>query len=110
MEDALVSGLDSLSPPDSHYVNAAWGWLELDNITEAFLELDRVSSPGQLHPDVLTLRWELLARKKQWADALEIHFVTNRSDKNSGCITRVNSRGNRFNGRLKHACNATTQE
>lgn len=71
MEDALVSGLDSLSPPDSHYVNAAWGWLELDNIAEAFLELDRVSPPGQVHPDVLSLRWELLARKKQWADALE---------------------------------------
>jgi tetratricopeptide (TPR) repeat protein len=71
MEDALVSGLDSLSPPDSHYVNAAWGWLELDNIAEAFLELDRISPPAQLHPDVLTLRWELLARKKQWPDALE---------------------------------------
>jgi tetratricopeptide (TPR) repeat protein len=71
MEDALVSGLDSLSPPDSHYVNAAWGWLELDNITEAFLELDRVTPPAQLHPDFLTLRWELLGRKKQWADALE---------------------------------------
>lgn len=71
MEDALVSGLDSLSPPDSHYVNAAWGWLELDNTAEAFLELDRISPPAQLHPDVLTLRWELLARKKQWADALE---------------------------------------
>jgi tetratricopeptide (TPR) repeat protein len=69
MEDALVSGLDSLSPPDSHHVNAAWGWLELDNITEAFLELDRVSPPAQ---DVLTLRWELLARKKQWNDALEV--------------------------------------
>src|SRR5829696_3396143 len=72
MEDALVSGLDSLSPPDSHYVNAAWGWLELDNITEAFLELDRISNSAQLHPDVLTLRWELLARKKQWTDALEL--------------------------------------
>src|ERR1043165_1576953 len=72
MEDALVSGLDSLSPPDSHYVNAAWGWLELENFAEAFLELDRVSSPAQLHPDVLTLRWELLARKKLWEDALEV--------------------------------------
>lgn len=71
MEDALVSGLDSLSPPDSHHVNAAWGWLELDNIAEALMELDRVTAPAQLHPDVLTLRWELLARKKQWADALE---------------------------------------
>jgi hypothetical protein len=72
MEDALVSGLDSLSPPDSHYVNAAWGWLELENTTEAFLELDRISPPAQAHPDVLTLRWELLARQKQWPDALEI--------------------------------------
>jgi hypothetical protein len=72
MEDALVSGLDSLSPPDSHYVNAAWGWLELENITEAFLELDRVTIPAQMHPDVLTLRWEVFARKKQWADALDV--------------------------------------
>jgi tetratricopeptide (TPR) repeat protein len=71
MEDALVSGLESLSPPDSHYVNAAWGWLELDNIKEAFLELDRVTAPAQAHPDALMLRWELLARKKDWADALE---------------------------------------
>jgi hypothetical protein len=71
MEDALVSGLDSLSPPDSHYVNAAWGWLELDNIKEAFLELDRLTPPVQLHPDVLTLRWELLARKKLWSEALD---------------------------------------
>lgn len=72
MEDALVSGLDSLSPPDSHYVNAAWGWLELDNIDEAFAELDRVSRPSQCHPDALTLRWELLARQKRWTEALEI--------------------------------------
>ena len=72
MEDALVSGLDSLSPPDSHYVNAAWGWFELDNIAEAFLELNRVSSSGQTHADVLTLRWELLAREKKWGDALEV--------------------------------------
>ena len=72
MEDALVSGLDSLSPPDSHYVNAAWGWLELDNITEAFRELDRLSNPALSHPDVLTLRWELLARNKQWSEALDV--------------------------------------
>ncbi len=72
MEDALVSGLDSLSPPDSHYVNAACGWLELENITEAFLELDRITPPAQAHPDVLTLRWELLAHMKRWSDALEV--------------------------------------
>lgn len=72
MEDALVSGLDTLSPPDTHYVNAAWGWLELDNIAEAFAELDRLAKAAQNHPDVLTLRWELMARQKRFADALEI--------------------------------------
>ena len=40
MEDALVSGLDALSPPDVHYVNAACGWLDLDNLKEAVAELD----------------------------------------------------------------------
>jgi tetratricopeptide (TPR) repeat protein len=72
MEDALVSGLDALSPPDSHYVNAACGWLELENHAEAFAELDRLSTPAQNHPDVLTLRWELFATQKKWLEALEI--------------------------------------
>jgi predicted Zn-dependent protease len=72
MEDALVSGLDTLSPPDTHYVNAAWGWLELDNIAEAFVELERLSKAAQTHPDTLTLRWELLARQKKFPEALEV--------------------------------------
>ncbi len=60
-----------MSPPDTHYVNAAWGWYELDNIPEAFLELDRVSSPGKGHPDALALRWELLGHSGNWREALE---------------------------------------
>lgn len=71
MED-VVSGLDTLSPPDSHYVNAAWGWLELENPAEAVAELERLSPPAQNHPDVLSLRWELLAPQKNWLEALEI--------------------------------------
>jgi predicted Zn-dependent protease len=71
MEDALVTGLDALSPPDSHYVNAAWGWLELDNTAEAFVELQRLTKATQRHPDVLSLRWELLAREKKFNEALE---------------------------------------
>jgi predicted Zn-dependent protease len=72
MEDTLVSGLDALSPPDSHHYNAACGWFELENHSEAFAELDRISNPAQNHPDILTLRWELFATQKRWADALEI--------------------------------------
>jgi tetratricopeptide (TPR) repeat protein len=72
MEDALVSGLDALSPPDSHHFNAACGWFELDNHAEAFAELDRISNPAQIHPDVLTLRWEIFAAEKKWQEALEI--------------------------------------
>jgi len=72
MEDALVSGLDTLSPPDTHFVNAAWGWLELENVAEAFVELERLTKAAQRHPDVLSLRWELFAKDKKFADALEI--------------------------------------
>jgi tetratricopeptide (TPR) repeat protein len=72
MEDALVASLDALSPPDIHYANAAWGWLDLGNPAEAVLELDRVASPAQLHPDVLALRWEIFARDAKWAQALDI--------------------------------------
>jgi tetratricopeptide (TPR) repeat protein len=72
MEDALVSGLDSLSPPDTHYLNAACGWLDLENLAEATAELDRLTIQAQNHPEVLTLRWELHARQTQWLEALEV--------------------------------------
>ena len=63
---------EKLEPPDSHYLSAATGWFELDNATEAFADLDRISADCQKHPMVLEMRWILLAKLEKWAEALEV--------------------------------------
>jgi tetratricopeptide (TPR) repeat protein len=63
--------MQDLEPPDSHYLNAASGWLELGNPVEAKRELAQVSSVCQAHPVALELRWQICAHEKNWAEALE---------------------------------------
>jgi hypothetical protein len=53
-----------LEPPDSHYLQAAQGWLELGNPTEANEELQKITAPNRGHPDVLQLRWQIYAQAK----------------------------------------------
>ena len=55
-----------LEPPDSHYVKAAQGWLELANPQAALEELNQVSPQGRAHPLFLFLRWELYAAWRDW--------------------------------------------
>lgn len=62
--------MESLEPPDAHYLNAAIGWLGLGNAAEAQAELDRISQTNQLHPDVLEVRWLVCAEQKDWSGAL----------------------------------------
>ena len=62
----------SLEAPDSHHLNSAIGWLELGNADEAQLNLHRISKHFWSHPDVLVVRWKILARKKNWDRSLEI--------------------------------------
>lgn len=64
--------MQKLEPPDSHHFNAAVGWLELGNPTEAHAELDRISLPFLLHPEVLDLRWRIQAKQGNWTSALDL--------------------------------------
>src|SRR2546421_5804574 len=59
-----------LTPPDSHYLNAAAGWRELGNYSEARFELERILNRD--HPAVLEERWRIFAAEQQWLPALEI--------------------------------------
>jgi hypothetical protein len=61
-----------LEPPDFHYLSAAVGWLELGDAIEAEAELNRVSAENQCHPDVLEVRWIVVARNERWKVALGI--------------------------------------
>ena len=61
--------MQRLPPPDSLRLRAATGWLELGCPEEAQAELDGIQSGNQCHPDVLELRWQLLADAHEWSGA-----------------------------------------
>ena len=63
--------MHKLEPPDTHYVRAALGWLELGNPAEAKAELAQVSPAQQDHPDVLELRWSISAHEERWVEGLQ---------------------------------------
>ncbi len=64
--------MHTLAPPDSHHLNAAFGWLGLGLRTEAQAELNLISPEQQQHPDVLELRWEIHATERRWDAALDV--------------------------------------
>ena len=45
------------------------GWLELGNVDEADRELTRIGERDASHPDVLTVRWSVLAAAERWDEA-----------------------------------------
>ena len=61
-----------IEPPDIHCLSAAVGWMELGLPAEAETELDKISAPLQCHPDVLEVRWLLLAQTRRWENALAV--------------------------------------
>jgi predicted Zn-dependent protease len=63
--------MQPLEPPDSHYVSAAVGWLELGNWREAAAELEGVTPAFSQHPAVLGLRCEIHAKAGRWDLASE---------------------------------------
>ncbi len=62
----------ALEPPDTHFVNAAQGWLDLGNTREARAELQRVSAAANQLPEVIDARWRVCAAEKDWPSALHI--------------------------------------
>jgi tetratricopeptide (TPR) repeat protein len=63
--------MQPIEPPDTHHLSAAVGWLELGNLAEAEADLNRIAPEQQTHPDVLEVRWIILAQKKLWEAALD---------------------------------------
>lgn len=61
-----------IQPPDVHYLNAAIGWLELGNVTEAKREYCFVAPELQRHPDVLEVGWRIAAEEDRWTEGLRI--------------------------------------
>jgi len=61
-----------LEPPDSHYLTAAEGWLELGNSAEATAELQQITGTQAGHPAVLELQWQINAHARKWETCLDL--------------------------------------
>lgn len=72
----------TLEPPDTHYLSAALGWLELGNRDEAKAELGRINPIYQKTPEVLEVGWLIHAAEQDWPAALEIAKALVESDPN----------------------------
>ena len=72
MDCSQANDIPSLPYPDRLHLQSAEGWLMLGNPAESEVELQRISSPLQKHPDVLELRWLILAHAQQWNFCLGI--------------------------------------
>lgn len=64
--------MDALNYPDRHQALAAEGWFELGCPEEAMAALRQLSAEAAQHPEVLELHWRVLARQRNWTEALEI--------------------------------------
>ena len=64
--------MQSLGPPDTHFLSAAVGWCELGSVTEAKAELERIAPVLRDHPDVLEARWRIHAQEKNWEEGLAV--------------------------------------
>ncbi len=64
--------VQALESTNRRYLEAAQGWLELGDRTEAKAELEKIAPEVRTHPDVLKVRWEICAAEGEWEAALEI--------------------------------------
>lgn len=64
--------MSPIEPPDSHFLNAATGWLMLGNSAEAWREFEQIQPLLHAHPEALDFQWQWFAREKRWLEALDI--------------------------------------
>ncbi len=64
--------MSNLEIHDQRHLEAAVGWLELGNWSEANEELERITPQLRVHPDVLEVRWGIYASARKWDAALDI--------------------------------------
>ena len=100
--------MEILEPPDTHYLSAALGWMELGNFVEAKVELGKVSPALATHPSVLEVTWAVHASDENWAEALQAaeQLVQCASDHASAWLHRAYAMRRAPGGGLKAAWDA----
>jgi len=101
----MVQPLDS---QDMHSLSAAIGWLGLGSIADAKSELSSISAAQQEHPDVLEVRWIILAEEQNWDEALIIarKLMACAPDRSSGWLHQAYALRRVSHGGLKQAWRA----
>jgi len=61
-----------IEPPDTHFLSAAIGWIELGNFAEAKSELKSISPGAARNPDVLEVWWLVHAAEEDWVAGLKV--------------------------------------
>jgi hypothetical protein len=74
-----LADVERLPHADALHVEAAQGWLDLNNSLEAADELAKVAPESRLHPDALEVQWKVLAAGTKWEASLSV----------AGAITKV---------------------
>ncbi|MBI2946193.1 MAG: tetratricopeptide repeat protein [Verrucomicrobia bacterium] len=80
--------MTKLEPPDTHFLSAAIGWIELGDCNEARAELARIAPAFQNHPDVLQVNWLIAASEQNWKVALDVArtLIQTQPDRSSGWL------------------------
>jgi predicted Zn-dependent protease len=68
----IIEPLKDLQPPDIHYLNAAQGWLGLNDAVDAQAELDKISAKFKTHLFVLEVQWQVHAKANNWEGAIAV--------------------------------------
>lgn len=97
--------MTKLGPPAIHHLNAAEGWLGLGSAAEAIAELAQIEPSLQRHPEVLEMKWQILASEGQWSVCAEVgaELVTDNPDRAFGWIHRAYALRRTPGGGLKSA-------
>jgi thioredoxin-like negative regulator of GroEL len=64
--------MNDLEPHDVMHLNAAEGWLGLENVIEADKELKQITPTMHRHPEVLGVRYEMFAKAECWPKCEEV--------------------------------------
>jgi len=88
--DLPAHKLTPLPPPDCHYLNAAQGWIELNDSEAAERELEKINPGARQHPLCLLVRWELHANARCWEAAYGVaeYLVRHCPDEPIGWLQR----------------------
>jgi Flp pilus assembly protein TadD len=97
-----------LGPPETFYLKAAVGWLELGNAGEAAEELAHIRPEFLEHPGVLEVRWLVCSAGNSWEAGLaiaELQIQTD-PDKSNGWVNRAYALRRIRHGSLQRAWDA----